>query len=66
MGTLVFNMIVATLYIIIFLCLKKYCSKDAKDKAQRLISRRVSLAPVRHQKHLENMIIKDIYLDLNL
>ena len=34
LGTLGFNMVVASLYIIIFLCLKKYCSKEAKDKAQ--------------------------------
>lgn len=42
LATLAFNILVATLYLIAFWLIKKFCSKTANEKADELISRRSS------------------------
>jgi hypothetical protein len=58
-----FNIFIALLYIIGFVCIRKFCSKTDQRKARLIQNRRNTSFIEQNEKNQEKMIINDIILN---
>ena len=60
--TLLFNITIALLYMLLFVIIKNFCSRSARDKAKLIYNRRTSFMEYKSTDQ-EKVILKDIFLD---